>query len=621
MKNTVLGVPIACAAALALSCATAAAGGSAATAASGRSAEKLRALGDRYWRTLLATTTLPTLLQGGIGTLGGPLYATSIGVHDFDAALDDLSAPAREKLLADLRQIAADLKALPSADLKDDDALSAQILAYQLDDAQTAEVCKSQLWSLDPSNGPWAQVAQTPLGYLLDGADSARTLEARLTQVPRYFDQVEANLAAGLAAGLVAARADVARALDQLDNLTAGDLESSPLLPAADRFAKVPEGAAARERLRALLATKVIPAAQKLRKFIAARVLPAARSDEQIGLWALPNGADCYAFLVRQHTGSSRAPQELHELGLRELGKIEAEAQAVALEAGAQRESDGRVNLKAFRAHLQHEPDQFKRTPDELLAYNRDLLARATAALPRAFTDLKLKPIEVRPFEAYRAPAMPVGFYQPAPDDGSQPGVFYVNTYKPETRALYNTEALLFHEAVPGHHLEGSITQQRAAPDYRRQLGPTAYVEGWALYSERMADEQLHLYSGPAARFGMLGYQAWRASRLVVDTGMHALHWDREKCVRFLTDHTTLPRNEAETEIDRYASTPAQALGYMVGELEIYRLRRDAEAKLGPNFDLRGFHQALLEHGPVPLQALSALIDQWISRQQAAGAR
>jgi len=243
----------------------------------------------------------------------------------------------------------------------------------------------------------------------------------------------------------------------------------------------------------------------------------------------------------------------------------------------------------------------------------RDLLARTLSALPKGFGDLKLLPLEVRPVEQYREASFTAGYYQPPAGEGS-PGIYYVNTYQPETRPLFNIEPLLFHEAVPGHHLQGSaMLDLRGLPEYRREFGPTAYIEGWALYTERMSDEALHLYSGPKARFGMLGYQAWRAARLVVDTGMHALGWDREKCVKFLTDHTTLPRLEAEAEIDRYAASPGQALGYMIGELEIYRLRRDAERRLGAKFDLRGFHAAVLRHGPVSMATLAQIVESWIA--------
>jgi uncharacterized protein (DUF885 family) len=271
--------------------------------------------------------------------------------------------------------------------------------------------------------------------------------------------------------------------------------------------------------------------------------------------------------------------------------------------------SDGAQDARQYRAKLEKSAAQFQKTATGLMQWNRATLARAQAALPQVFGKLPRRPIETRSIEAYRAPSSPPAFYQPAADDGSRPAVYYVNTFRPETRPLYNEEALCFHETVPGHHLQIALAQElRALPDFRRHTGETAFVEGWALYSERMSDDDLHLYSGAPARFGMLGYQAWRAARLVVDTGMHALKWDREKALAFLREHTTLSAEEAANEIDRYAIHPAQALAYMVGQLEFFRLREQARNAMGDRFDLRAFHDAVLAHGAVPLSSLERIV-------------
>jgi uncharacterized protein (DUF885 family) len=343
---------------------------------------------------------------------------------------------------------------------------------------------------------------------------------------------------------------------------------------------------------------------RRYRDFLAGDLLPRARTD--VGIWAIPGGDTCYALLVAHHTGGKRPAQEIHDLGMRLLAGIEAEMQSIA-KAGSQAE------VASFRAQLAHRPDQFKRTPHELLAWNQAMLERATAALPLAFRNPAPLPIVTRPIEAYRAASNVPAFYQPAPDGGAQSAIFYVNVYKAETRPLYNGEALCFHETVPGHHLQGSIAQQLSLPDFRRQMGQTAYVEGWALYSERLADE-IHLYSGAPARFGMLGYQAWRASRLVVDTGMHAFKWNREKALQFLAEHTTLTNEEAANEIDRYLVMPGQALGYMIGESEIFRLRETAQKRRGDKFDVKEFHEVVLSHGAVPLAVLGRLVGEWLDR-------
>jgi len=557
-------------------------------------AQRLRSIGDRYWDALLATTTLPALNQNGIGYLGGPLYATSIGDHRFDDKLDDLSPEATAALAGTLRGLRDELETVPARDLQGEDALSYEILREQLRDASEAGACRMELWLVDPQNGPQTQLAQTAQGYR-DTAADRKALASRLSQAPRYFGQIADNLRKGLAHDLVASRANVTRVIEQLESLIALPAASSPFLPEKGR-----------EEVEPVLGSAVVPALTRFRDFLRAEILPRARPDERLGVGALPNGTGCYSFLVRRHTGGTRAPEALHQLGLEQLRSIEAEARKIAADAGHD-------SIESFRAALKADKSQFKATREDLLAFNRDLLARTLSALPKGFGDLKLLPLEVRPVEQYREASFTAGYYQPPAGEGS-PGIYYVNTYQPETRPLFNIEPLLFHEAVPGHHLQGSaMLDLRGLPEYRREFGPTAYIEGWALYTERMSDEALHLYSGPKARFGMLGYQAWRAARLVVDTGMHALGWDREKCVKFLTDHTTLPRLEAEAEIDRYAASPGQALGYMIGELEIYRLRRDAERRLGAKFDLRGFHAAVLRHGPVSMATLAQIVESWIA--------
>ncbi|MFL5276330.1 MAG: DUF885 domain-containing protein [Myxococcales bacterium] len=543
-------------------------------------AEKLRSIGDRYWNALLATTTLTALNQNGVGYLGGPIYATSIGDHRFDEKLDDLSPGALAAVVATMRGLRDELDRIPAKELQGEDALSYEILREQLRDAAASDICKMELWLVDAQNGPQTQLAQTAQGYR-----DPKALQARLSQAPGYFAQIADNLRRGLAQGLVSSRANVMRVIDQLDSLL--NAAPSPFGPDA---------------------SAVLPALATFRDFLHDEILPKSRPDDRLGIWALPDGPDCYTFLVRRHTGSTRAPEELHQLGLDQLRSIEDEARKIA-------RGEGHDTIESFRAALSADKSQFKTTREELLAFNRDLLARTIAALPKGFNDLALLPLEVRAVEEYREASFTAGYYQPPAGEGS-PGIYYVNTYRPGTRPLFNIEPLLFHEAVPGHHLQGSaMLALHGLPEYRREFGPTAYIEGWALYSERMSDEALHLYSGPKARFGMLGYQAWRAARLVVDTGMHALRWDRERCVKFLTDHTTLPRLEAEAEIDRYAASPARALGYMVGELEIYRLRREAERRLGAKFDLRGFHAAVLRHGPVSMATLARVVDEWVAQR------
>jgi uncharacterized protein (DUF885 family) len=566
--------------------------------AQGGSAQ-LDGIARRYWTALLGTAPLPLI---GEGSLGGPLFATALGDHRFDAKLDDLSPAAHRKLIDALAQLRAELATLPAAQLTPEEQLTLEMLRRQLGDADAAEACSAPAWVVDQMDGPHVALAQTAQYYPLGTAKGAADLAARYGQAGRYFDQVVANLERGLVQDRTSPRVNVERVIVSLDELLQQGASGSVLLPPEERFAGLAEGErrAAREKIRLAIVEQVLPGMRRYREYLSTQLLPTARKE--VGLWALPGGEPCYAALVAHHTGTKRAPQELHDLGLKTLSSIEAEMERIA-------RSEGASDAKDYRRRLEGSREQFQKTAAGLMQWNRATLARAQAALPQVFGKLPRQAIETRPIEAYRAASSPPAFYQPAAADGSRPAVYYVNTLRPETRPLYNEEALCFHETVPGHHLQIALAQElRDLPDFRRHTGETAFIEGWALYTERMSDQDLHLYSGAPARFGMLGYQAWRAARLVVDTGMHALKWDRARALAYLREHTTLSADEAGNEIDRYAIHPAQALAYMVGELELFRLRDEARKRMGERFDLRAFHDAVLAHGAVPLSSLERLL-------------
>jgi uncharacterized protein (DUF885 family) len=571
-----------------------------AAADSASASSRLDSLAKRYWRTLLETAPVTLVFDGGVG---GPLYATAAGDHRFDGKLDDWSPAARRKLRDALSQLRSEAAVLGPAGLSPEEGITLAMLREQLAEELSVETCEGDIWVVDQMNGPQTQLPQTWMYYPLGTEQGVSDLVARYGQADRMFDQIVANLERGMFQGKLSPRVNVQRVIDSLDALLGKEAASSPFLPPVERFSDLADAAAARERIQSAIQSSVFPGLRTYRKFLATELLPRARTD--VGLWALPGGDACYAALVAHHTGGKRSPRDIHDLGMRLLGSVEAEMQSIAKSEG------GQPDAGSFRERLAHTASEFKRTAAELLSWNEATLARATAAVPTAFTKPALLPIATRPIEEYRAASNVPAFYQPAPDGGAQPAIYYVNVQQPGTWPLYNGEALCFHETVPGHHLQASVAQQLPLPDFRRQIGQTAYVEGWALYTERLADE-MHLYSGPAARFGMLGYQAWRAARLVVDTGMHALKWDREKALQFLVEHTTLTQDEAANEIDRYLVMPGQALGYMIGESEIFRLREKAQQRLGDKFDVKEFHDVVLSHGAVPIGVLARLVDDWL---------
>jgi uncharacterized protein (DUF885 family) len=563
-------------------------------------------LAERYWT--LGLRAAPLMWVGESG--GGPLSATTIGDHRFDAELDDLSAAGRARTLDELAKLEAEARAMNANDLKDEDRLSLSLLLDQLESVKRVQACDAERWVVDQLGGPQVALPVTVLYYPLGTEKGVRDLIARYRKAGRYFDQQIASLREGLAKREVSPRRNIELVIEQLDNLLKKDAQHSDFLPA-------PEKLAPKTRLNdlasvsAAVEAEVLPALRRYRAFLHDELLPRARTEP--GLAALPIGDACYRATIRIHTGLDLSPAELHALGEKLVAEIEAEESAIALAEGAPKKPDGKPDLKAFEKQLAARADQKLSTAASLLDWTRGTMARAMKALPTDFKTLPQRPIEVKSVEPFRSASSPGAFYNQAPDDGLQPAYYYVNTDHPEEHLLYDAESIVFHEAVPGHHLQVSIGQSLTGlPAFRRNGGSTAYVEGWALYSERLADE-LGLYSNRLARYGMLGEQALRAARLVVDTGLHTLHWSREQALAYFLEHTTDEPGDSGVEIDRYIIWPGQALGYMVGEQEILKLRAEARERLGARFDLREFHDAVLRHGALPLPVLDQEVRRWVA--------
>jgi prolyl oligopeptidase len=346
----------------------------------------------------------------------------------------------------------------------------------------------------------------------------------------------------------------------------------------------------------------VYPAFESYLRFLETEYRP----REQPGLSSIRRGGETYAELVRQTTQSDLTAEAVHKIGVDELRVIHDEMRALGVR-------EVRVHAEALKA----EPRNHFASRDELLEAAQRLFDRASAQLPRLFGRLPLTPCRVIPIEPYREKDSVAAFYNAPSADGSRPGTYYVNTYRPETRVRYNLPALTVHESVPGHHLQIALqSEARDIPRFRRhrlgtQSALVAFTEGWGLYSERLGDE-MGLYDGAAERFGMLSYQAWRAARLIVDTGMHALGWPRERAIRLMLDDVGLPENEVVNEVDRYITWPAQALAYKIGQRHHEALRKKARLALGGAFDVRAFHDELLRHGAIPLSTATLVIDGWL---------
>ena len=542
-----------------------------------------------------------------------PTWATYLGDRRFDDRLADPSAEAEARHLAGVRALSARAREVDPGGLSPAQRVTLETLRATLDKSLDVQRCRERLWAaVNQLGGPQVDLPQLPQFHTLRDTRDLDTLLARYRAIPDYLSGVRRNLEEGLRTGWTAPRLAVERVLPQLDGLVSSRPEDSPfttqlaLPPHWD--AEVAEEA--RALVRRAVGDVVLPAFAGYRDWLRDAYLPGAR--EAPGAGALPEGVACYSAMIRVHTGASRQADEVHALGLRELERVTADMRAIALRV------TGEEDLPAFQAALRARPDQVVGDEAALVAVARAAVDRATARLPEVFGRLPATPLVVRPLEPFRAAAAPAAFYYPAPTDGSRPGTYYINTQDLASRPLYNQDALAFHEAVPGHHLQISLASEvDDLPSFQRHMRSTAFTEGWALYAELLAGE-LGLYESDLSRFGALGYQAWRAARLVVDTGLHTRGWSRERAIDFLLEHTALSRTEATNEIDRYIVWPGQALAYMLGRMTFQELRARAEGALGPRFDLRAFHDEVLRYGAIPLDALRGVVTRWIDSQRGA---
>jgi uncharacterized protein (DUF885 family) len=340
--------------------------------------------------------------------------------------------------------------------------------------------------------------------------------------------------------------------------------------------------------------------------------LPAAW--DQVGIWQLPNGAAMYAYATRDNTTTDLTPQEIHGIGLKEVKRIRAEMQAIIDKLGF------RGSFAEFAKFMRSDPKFYFKTESKVLEAYRALSRRIDPLLVKVFRTLPRMPYGIEPVPANIAPDSPAGLYRGPAADGSRAGIFSVNTFKPEIRPKYEMMALSLHESVPGHHLQIALAMEQNIPNFRRYGGYTAFVEGWGLYAESLGDE-MGLYGDPYAKFGQLMYEIWRASRLVVDTGMHYLRWDRQRAIDFMVENTVKQELEVAAEIDRYIVWPGQALAYKIGQLKISELRANAKLALGDKFDVRDFHHELLKDGALPLDRLEAKMNAWIASEKVSASR
>jgi uncharacterized protein (DUF885 family) len=543
-----------------------------------------------------------------------PEFATYRGDFRFNDRLSDASPEAEAAQDAQARGWLAEARAIARDKLAPTDRVSLDMFTS----ARENEV------AMQPFTG-FRSLRTGALGGIQSGFSDLMTvtpvatraqvdaLMKRIAAMPRRMDQEIAAMRRGMAAGWVPSRDVLDRVLKQIDAQLAPAVEAGPLyapftklgaaIPADERAALQAAGKAAIER-------DVIPAMRKLRAFVADEYLPKAPANGALS--GYPDGPRVYEMLVRRSTTTALKPQEIHAIGQRELARLRGQMESIMTEtkfAGG--------GFPEFVKFLNTDPRFFYPDGEQLLAGYRELSKKVDAEMPKLFAELPRMPYGVRAMPAFRGPDA-AEYYDGPSRDGSRPGWFNANIAGFKKKAKWEMATLVAHEAVPGHHLQvARALELKDLPEFRRGgFGNTAFVEGWALYAETLGTE-IGLYDDPYSRFGHLQWQAFRAARLVVDTGVHALGWSRQQAIDFMTERTGVERDFVSSEIDRYVSNPGQALSYMIGQLKIIELRERAKQKLGAKFDIRRFHNVVIDQGAVPLDVLEKMVDEWISAVEA----
>ena len=564
----------------------------------GEDSQKLTQLIDKYWEFKIQES---------------PMFATYAGDHRFNDQLDKISLNDQRRQQLFSEQLLAELKALDTNRLSEGEQINLAILKRELSDFLQEAKFGSHLMPVTGRSGfhiYFPQLAdQMPLDSRQDYEHYVSRLRASPQQFKDYIELMRAGIKAGLVPPKIILKGYDKALLPHLEPDLEKNLFYKPFLkfpatmnPADQEFLRA-QGADA-------VLNSVVPAYQNLFEFMKNEYFPITR--ETVGTADLPGGKQYYAHRVKMYTTLDLTPEEVHQTGLKEVERIKGEMVALI-----QKTPQKKMSFKAFLKFLRTSPQFYVKKPEDLLKETAWILKKAEGELPTLFGHLPRLPVGIKEIPAYIAPKTTTAYYDSPPGDGRRAGFYYVNTYNLKARPLYEIEALSLHEAVPGHHLQIALQQEMGAlPKFRRFTYFTAFVEGWALYAERLGLE-MGFYTDPYRDFGRLTYEMWRACRLVVDTGLHYFGWSRDKAIQFMAENTALSIHNIEAEVDRYIGLPGQALGYKMGELKIRELRSLAEKELGQQFDIRSFHDHLLAGGSLPLDLVEKRIYQYISKAKA----
>ena len=556
----------------------------------GASSTSLRQQFAAYWEFRLAES---------------PELATAVGRTEYNDRWQDWSKAARDRARVARREFLEQMLYIGTGNLTVAERLSAHLLEHEIRAYLEAEPYLHLVSRVSQMRG-----AHNEVFTVIDQmpARSVRDYEnviARLRALPKYVDQNIELMREQLSAGLAQPAIVVDLVLEQIAAQHAASPEVSPLLAAFRRFPDDIPGAE-RQRLRAEATAayeqQFVPSWKRLESFFRDTYRPQARPG--VGLGSMRGGAEAYRLMARTYTTTRMSPQEIHQVGLDEVARIDAEMERIARAAGF----TGPVS--AYEQQLKARADMRYASQEEMLAHARDVLGRVEPEMPRLFRRLPRAEVGIRPIAPDREASTASNYVAGTPD-GSRQAWFNMNTYRPQEQARYVTEALVLHETVPGHHLQVGLARElEGVPEFRRVFSATAFTEGWALYAESLGGDIGTVFEDPAMRFGQLASEKFRAVRLVVDTGLHALGWSREQALEYFTRHVP---GQSAAEVDRYIAWPGQALAYKIGQLEITELRRKAERELGARFDIRDFHDAVLRNGTLPLEMLAEQVNEYIA--------
>ncbi|HMD77939.1 MAG TPA: DUF885 domain-containing protein [Terracidiphilus sp.] len=544
-----------------------------------------------------------------------PEFASSLGDKRYNDRISDYSVKAVNDQLAREQNFLLQLAAIDPAGFTDQEKISRDLLLRGFADDQEAAEFKEWEMPVNQMGGIQTTYPQLVAQLSFTTVKDYDDWIARLHAIPKAFEQVTTNMSIGMDDHRVPPAYLLAKALDQVKQLANQKPEDSPLaLPLKSFPAAIKP--AERERIKAemlaAIGKEVLPAYQRFARFLEVSYIPAGRV--QPGISALPDGAKYYQFLIRRATTTSLTAEQIHQIGLDEVKRDETEMLAIAQKLGF-------ADLAGFRLSLKANPRLHPASREALLDAYRGYLTPMQAKLPQLFGRLPRAKFEVVQVPDYLEKTSAPAYYQTGAPDGSRPGRLFIDTYNAADRSLDSVEAIAYHEGLPGHHLQFSIAQELdGVPTFRKYGGYTAYAEGWGLYAERLGKD-VGLYQDPYSDYGRLEADIWRAIRLVVDTGVHSRRWSREQMVQYFHDHSAIDETTVQSEVDRYIAWPAQALAYKIGQLKILELRDRARKALGDNFDIRAFHDQVLDSGALPLDVLSARIDSWIAQQKAANPR